>query len=168
MRKLVEVKEATVLMTEAMEWSVFKWLFEKSKVRETADQAKEALDASERAVKARWGDHAKAAYKSLTMKAKSTRKGQADPNAEQSADCAILDLVEEVLQADKAAERAGVDAENTFDEAEERLDVAMAREGCRKAIHAWTLREKAIRKAEAVADKLRAKTVAPSDRSEEE
>ena len=68
MRKLAEVQKAKNLMHEAMEWSVFKWSFKTTTVRETADQAKAALDRLERAVKARWTDEAKAAYKSLTAK----------------------------------------------------------------------------------------------------
>jgi hypothetical protein len=39
MRKLPEVQHAKELMTEAMDWSTFKWLFEKSRVRQTADRA---------------------------------------------------------------------------------------------------------------------------------
>ena len=45
---------------------------------------------------------------------------------------------------------ARLDAEDTFDEAERRLSAGMAREGARKAIESWELREKSIRKAEAV------------------
>lgn len=159
MRKLVEVQEAKALMNEAMDWSVFTWLFEKSRVRETADQAVAALDSSERAVKARWSDEAKAAYKNLTAEAaKAARKGQRDLKREQTIDSAILVLVEKVADADKAAERARIDAEYTFDEAEKRLSVTIAREGCRKAIYSWSLREKAIRKAKAVVDALRPQT----------
>jgi hypothetical protein len=168
MRKLVEVQEAKALMNEAMCWSVFTWLFEKSRVRETADQAVAALDSSERAVKARWSDEAKAAYKKLTVRAaKAARKGQRDPEREQPIDRAILVLVEEVVDADKAAEHARIEAENTFDDAEKQLSVTIAREGCRKAIHSWSLREKAIRKAEAVVDALRAQTAASSLSREE-
>jgi hypothetical protein len=169
MRELVEVQEAKALMTEAMDWSVFTWLFEKSRVRETADQAVAALDVSERAVKARWSAEAKAAYKNLTAKAaKAARKGQADPKREQTLDRAILVLVEKVLEADDAAEHARLDAEDTFDEAEKWLSADMAREGCRKAIHSWSLREKAIRRAEAVLDALRAQTSASSLPREEQ
>jgi hypothetical protein len=44
MRTLSEVEEAKALMIEAVEWSLFRWLFEKRRVRETADQANAALD----------------------------------------------------------------------------------------------------------------------------
>lgn len=158
MRKLVEVQEAKALMSEAMDWSVFTWLLEKSRVRETADQANAALDASERAVKARWSNEAKAAYKMMAKAAKAAGKGQADPKPEQTIDSAFLVLIEEVVHADDAAKHARMDAEDTFDEAEKQLSVSMAREGCRKAIHSWSLHEKAIRKAEAVMDALRAQT----------
>jgi hypothetical protein len=43
-----------------------------------------------------------------------------------------------------------MDAEQTFDTAEKQLSTALAREGCRKAIRSWELRERAIRKAEAL------------------
>ena len=79
MRKLAEVQKAKNLMHEAMEWSAFKWSFKTATVRETADQAKAALDRLERAVKARWTDEAKAAYKSLTAKAgKAAQERQKD------------------------------------------------------------------------------------------
>jgi hypothetical protein len=155
MRKLAEVQKAKDLMHEAMEWSAFKWLFQKSTVRETADQAKSALDRLERAVKARWTDEAKAAYKNLAATAgKASRERQKDPHQPQSVDPQILDLVANVVDADNAAESAGMDAANTFDEAERQWGIILAREGCNKAIHAWALREKAIRKAESVANRL--------------
>jgi hypothetical protein len=163
MRKLTEVQEAKALMNEAIDWSVFTWLLEKSRVRETADQANDALDASERAVKARWSNEAKAAYKSLTAKAaKAARKSQTDPKREPTEDPMLLVLLKKVIDADDAAEKARLDAEDTFDEAEKRLSTGMAREGCRKAIRSWSLHEKAIRRAEAVMDALRAETAASS------
>ena len=80
MRKLAEVQKAEELMHEAMGWSEFKWLFQKSTVRETADLAKAALDRLERAVKSRWTVEAKAAYKSLTAKVgKPARERQKRP-----------------------------------------------------------------------------------------
>lgn len=169
MRKIEEVQAAKALMTEAMDWSAFRWLFEKSRVREIADQANAALDASERAVKARWSGEVKAAYKNLTAKpAKSARKGQQDPKPQQTLGPAILALVEKVMDADGAAEQAHLDAENTFDEAERQLNTDLAREGCNKAIHSWSLHEKAIRCAEAVLDALRAQPAAsPVPRAEQ-
>jgi hypothetical protein len=168
MRKLVEVQEAKALMNEAMDWSVFTWLFEKSRVRKTADQAVAALEVSERAVKARWSPEVKAAYKLTAKAAKAARKGQTEPKQEQTVDPAILLLVEKVVDADDAAERLRVDAENTFDEAERQLSVTLAREGCRKAIHSWSLREKAIRRAEAVVDALHVETTTLSLPHEEQ
>lgn len=38
--------------------------------------------------------------------------------------------------------RAGMDAEETLDDAEKKLSTALARDGCRKAILAWDLQEK--------------------------
>jgi hypothetical protein len=48
--KLPEVEEAKALMAEAMDWSVFTWLLQKSSVREIADRANVALDKLNRAV----------------------------------------------------------------------------------------------------------------------
>lgn len=146
MRKLPEVEEAKALMTEAMDWSVFTWLFQKVKVRETADRANAALDKLNRAVKSRWSDEVKAAYKDLTAKAASHRSAEATA---QNSDPEIRDFVKKVKQADEAARRARADAEETFDEAERLLNTDLAREGCQKAIHQWELDEKAIRRAEA-------------------
>ena len=168
MRKLAEVQKAKNLMHEAMEWSTFKWLFKTSAVRETADQAKAALDRLERAVKARWTDEAKATYKSLTAKAgNAARERQKDQQQPQTVDPHILVLIAKVVDADSAAESAGLDAANTFDKAERQSSISLAREGCNKAIHAWALREKAIRKAEGVAEWLRSESRAASCSPEE-
>ena len=120
MEKLPEVETAKALMTEAVAWSVMKWLREKKRVRKTADQANAALDRLNAAVKDRWPDGVKAV------------------NAKK------------VKEADDEALRAHLDAEATFDEAEKLLSTRLAREGCRKAIQSWDLHEKAIRKAEAL------------------
>jgi type I site-specific restriction endonuclease len=147
MRKLPEVQEAKELMNEAIDWSFFKWMFEKGRVRETADRANDALDSLERAVKARWSDPLKAALHELSPKA--SRRHQKDQLAAQTADPRIRLLVEKVKEADEAARHARMDAEKTFDTAERELNRSLAQEGCKKAIHGWELHEKAIRKAEA-------------------
>lgn len=145
MRKLAEVEDAKELMTEAMDWSVFTWLFQKSKVRGGADQANAALDKLNHSTKARWSDEIKLAYKALSGKGR--RQEESTPSA---IDPEIQLFVKKVKEADDAARRARKDAEDTFDDAERTLNTDLAREGCRKAIHQWELDEKAIRKAEAV------------------
>jgi len=151
MQKLPEVQQAKELMNEAIDWSVFKWWFEKPRVRETADRANDALDRLERTVKAQWSDEAKAEYKKLTGKtakaAKSQQKNQEAPQADHPQ---IRQHVEKVKEADDAARRARLEAEETFDEAESQLSTDLAREGCKRAIYSWELHEKAIRRAEAV------------------
>ena len=146
MRKLPELEEAKALMTEAMDWSVFTWLFHKSKVREAADQANAALDKLNRAAKSHWSSEVKAAYKELT--AKGARRP--DESTAEMIDPEIRLFVKKVKQADDAARRARTDAEDTFDEAERQLNTDLAREGCQKAIRQWELDEKAIRRAEAI------------------
>jgi hypothetical protein len=152
MRKLLEVQDAKELMNEAMEWSTFKWLFEKPRVRQTADRANAALDRLDRAVKAQWSDEVKAIYKEFTEKTKAAarRPGKIEQQPE-SADPQISALVERVAEADHAAHRARMDAEDTFDEAERQMSTSLARDGCKKAVRSWELHEKAIRRAEALA-----------------
>jgi hypothetical protein len=151
MRKLTEVEEAKRLMIEAMDWSVFKWLWEKRSVRATADQANAALDQLERKVKARWSDELKSAYKELETPVGSTTKKRRQPDLQPPpvVDREIRLFLDKVKRADAKAYRAHMDAENTFDEAERLLSTGLAREGCQKAIDSWNLHEQAIRLAEA-------------------
>jgi hypothetical protein len=122
------------------------WMFEKPRVRETADRANDALDRLERTVKARRSDELKTALRELSGRGGRHQKSQQPP---QTSDREIRLLAEKIKDADDAARRARMDAEETFDEAERKLSTSLAREGCKKAIHSWELHEKAIRKAEA-------------------
>ena len=153
MRKLPEVQEAKDLMNQAMEWSSFKWLFEKSRVRETADRANAALDRMNRSIKARWSDDIKAAHKRLCAKTPATiRRLEQDSPRKECTDHDTILLLEKIIEADHAAHQARMDAEDAFDRAEKLMSTDLAREGCKKAIHSWELYEKAIRKAEALSD----------------
>jgi len=152
MERIPEVEAAKTLMTEAVSWSVMRWLREKKRVRKTADQANAILDQLNQAVKNRWPDSMRVAYAELvahgpsngkTRNSPTTLSAEIDPQARLSA--------RKVKEADEAAYRARTDAEETFDEAEKQLSTSLAREGCRKAIQSWDLHEKAIRRAEALA-----------------
>jgi hypothetical protein len=146
-------------MNEALDWSVFKWMFEKPRVRETADIANAALDRLERSVKAQWCDQLKAAYAECAGKSsKSAHRNKKDQQPEQPADPQLKLLAEKIKEADEAARRARMDAEETFDEAERLLNVGLAQEGCQKAIHAWALHEKAIHKAETAMETVKSET----------
>ena len=152
MRKLTEVEEAKRLMTDAMDWSVFKWLWEKRNVRAAADQANAALDQLERQVKARWSDELKLAYKEFQVQAASATKKRRQPPDSQppsAIDREVRVFLDKMKRADDKAYRAHMDAENTFDEEERLLSTSLAREGCQKAIESWNLHEQAIRVAEA-------------------
>jgi hypothetical protein len=140
-RKLPEVEEARALMTEAMEWSVFTWLFRKSTVREVADAANAALDKLNKTTKSHWNDDIKAAYKAQGKDDKADPHSPANPEIQQ--------FVQKVKHADDAARRARQEAEDAFAEAERQVNTDLAREGCRKALHQWELDLKAIRCAEA-------------------
>jgi hypothetical protein len=151
MRKLTEVQRAKELMNEAVDWSTFRWLFEKPRVREIADLANAALDKLERATKSHWSDEIKAEYREISRQGASHKRGQQnEPALPGSTDAQFRLLVEKMFDADKAAKRAREEAEKTFDEAEKKLNIGLAREGCKKAIHSWELHEKAIRKAESL------------------
>lgn len=151
MEKIPVVEKAKALMTEAVTWSVLKWLREKKTVRKIADQANAALDQLNRAVKNRWPDDVSVAYDSL-VKQSSENKRPHDRNESDMppANGRTLLAVKKVKAADDEAHHARMDAEETFDMAEKQLSTALAREGCRKAIRSWELHEMAIRKAEAV------------------
>ena len=123
MHKMPPVEEAKALFEEAKEWGVWGWLTEKKRLRRTADLAWEALEAYEKSLKESWDA--------------GTRKT----------------VVHQVKAADKDAHQARMDAEAQFDEADRRMDTSMAREGAQMAIDAWTLREKVIRRMEALGKK---------------
>lgn len=161
MKKLIEVEEAKALMTEGQQWSIWRWLIEKRRVRAVADRGTEALDRAEELVKAEWGEDLKAAYAELEAEdsadgdAKAKRKLAKAREAAQHIDPALKAVVKRVKEADDIAYTARWDAEDTFDLAEKRLSAGLAKEGARKAIEAYNVRESAIRKAEAA---MRVKT----------
>ena len=145
MRKLTEVEDAKALMTEAVEWSVMKWLREKKRVRKAADQANHALDVVDQEVKSTWSAELRAAYGNQPAPGREAQL-KTDPG---SIAPEIQRVAREIKQADERAYRAHMEAEATFDEAERQLSTRLAREGCSKAIASWELREAAIRKSEA-------------------
>lgn len=158
MQKLIPVEEAKALMTEAIEWSVWRWLIEKKRVRVAADAAVDALNTLDKKVKAAWSDDLKKAFRELELELESSTNGASRARKKyekakeeaQEVPAEIKLAVQRVKEADDEAEEARLDAEGTFDEAERRLSAGMAREGARKAIESWELREKSIRKAEGV------------------
>ena len=148
MRKLEAVENARAIMTQGLEWGVFKWLMEKPKVRKIADRATDALNDLEDKVKATWSDDLKRAYNHLATQAaskgkKASKDGKFDPE--------VLETARKVFDADEETETMRLDAEDTFAEGERKLSVAMARKGAHKALATYDLHEKAIRKAEAAA-----------------
>jgi hypothetical protein len=142
MRKLAEVEAAKAVMTEAIDWSVMKWLREKKRVRRMADEANDALDVLEKEVKTDWSAKLTAAYESLKPADKKNGKAGATHDPE------LLALAKKIKEADDISYKAHWDAEDTFAEADRRLSTSLAREGCKKAIDSWDLHEAAIRKAE--------------------
>ncbi len=157
MHKLIEVEQAKTLMSEASEWSIWKWLTEKRRVRQVADRGTEALNLAEKKVKAGWHEDLHKAYRELEAQASLEQDLKARHRYEKARDEAsqvdpkIKSAAKRVKDADDVAEQARIDAEATFDEAERRLSAGMAREGALLAIEAYDLHETAIRKAEIAA-----------------
>ena len=141
MQKLSEVQAAKLLMNEAVNWSVMRWLREKKRVRAAADEANAALDRLRQAIGQQWSEDAKAAYLAVAN-GNGVKKGGHKDNGDS------IRLAAQVKHADDEARHARMDAEDTFDAAEKRLSTSLAREGCRKAIRSWELHEEAIRLAE--------------------
>lgn len=135
-------------MTEAMRWSVMRWLREKKRVRKTADAANAALDRLDRETKRRWPEQFRAAYQALESNAPASNGHKR--TAGHAGSAKILLGAGHIKDADDEAYRARMTAEKTFDDAEKQLSTSLAREGCRKAIESWDLHEKAIRESEAL------------------
>jgi len=157
MHKLVPVEEATKLMNQAKDWSLWRWLLEKGRVRAAADRAVDALADAQKQVKHTWSDDLTKAYRELEAEQafqKDRRSRQRYEKAKEEAsqiDPQIKLAVQKVKEADDEAENARLEAEDTFAEAERQLNTQMARDGTQQAVHSWELRMKAIRKAEALA-----------------
>ncbi len=156
MRKLPAVEDARAIMKEGTEWGVWKWMLEKKRVREIADQARNVLDDFEMKIKDSWSDDLKIAYNHLVPqdgngKQKRQRAKPVEKKAASKLDSQLITAVKRVKAADDEAYNAHEDAEELFAEAEKRMSTSMAREGARKALEAYNLHETAIRKAEALA-----------------
>jgi hypothetical protein len=157
MRKLPAVETARAIMTEGIEWGVWKWLMEKKRVRGIADEARAALDDLEMKVKETWSNEYKIAYNQLVAQddtPKRVRKKQTKDTKKddaQNADPKILAAVKRIKEADDEAYNAHEDAEDVFAEAERKMSTSMAREAARMALVAYDRHEEAIRKAEALA-----------------
>ena len=137
MQKLKEVEEAKQIMTEAVNWSVMKWLSQKKRVRRAADVANAALNNLERVVKANWSDELRSAYQQVSGTKSKLVVAEA-----------AVDLAKKIKRADDEALKAHDQAEATFDDADRQLSTTLARRGCGEAIRSWELHEKAIALAE--------------------
>ena len=159
MHKLIPVEEATALMEQGKDWSIWRWLLNKSKARAAADRAVDALSEAERKVKASWSDDLKKAYReieaqhALENNPKTKHRYEKAKAEAKHVDPQIKEAVRKVKEADDEAETARLDAEDTFAQGERQMSAGLAREGAQKAIYSWELRMKAIRKAEALAKK---------------
>lgn len=123
-----------------------KWLREKKRVRKAADEANAVLDKLAASTLERWPSDVKSAFAALD--GESGRSKSAKTSGGGAIAAGTAQVVRSMKEADAEAYQARMDAEATFDEAEKKLSTSLAREGCRKAILSWELKEKAIRKAE--------------------
>jgi len=146
MKKITEVEQAKTIMTEAQDWGVWRWLTEKRKVRLAADSCNDALARAEKRVIESWPDDMRAAYDELA-----TEVGNAKKRHSRKVDAEVLEAVRKIKDALDEAERVRLDAEDIFDRADRALSTSMAKQGTVRAIEAWEMREKAIRKAESAA-----------------
>jgi hypothetical protein len=157
MQKLAAVEQARALMNEAKDWSVWRWLMEKKRVRTAADAATAAFDEYDSKVKATWSEDLTKAYRQLEAEAalngnaKSRREYEKAGAASRHIEADVKTAVKRVKDADDEAYRARMDAEDIFAEAERKLSAGMARQGAEKALESYDLREKAIRKSESLA-----------------
>jgi hypothetical protein len=145
MNRLTEVETATQLMSEAMKWSVMKWLREKKRVRHIADEANAALDRCSDELRRRWPENLRAAYEIFAAEISKPQSGSRTPDTvPRVKDAEAPRLARKLKDADDRAYRARMLAEQAFDDAEKKLSTRLAREGCVKAIASWELYEKAI------------------------
>ena len=155
MRKLDTVEEAKALLNEAKDWGVWRWLTEKSRVRAAADAAWADLEELEKEIKGSWGDDLRKAYRELQAaanvngNAKGRHLYEKAVEEAKDVDPELKGFAERLKQADDQAFQARMTAEDTFDEAERRMSVSLARLGSEQAIDAYELREKFMRRAEA-------------------
>jgi hypothetical protein len=156
MHKLAAVEEAKTMFEEGREWGVWRWLVEKRRARATADAAWEAFDEYEKKVKDSWSDDLKKADRELAAMAAANGDARARRSYEKAkeqargVDPALKLALQKLKAADEEAYKARMAAEDKFDEADRRLSTSMAREGAQLAIDAWVMREKFIRKMEAL------------------
>jgi len=155
-RKLPAVETAKAIMTEGMDWGVWKWLTEKKRVRAIADEARAALDELEMKVKESWSNECKIAYNQLVEQDDNPKRGRKQAkdkkkNEPQNAELKVLAAVKRVKDADDEAYNAHEDAEDAFAAAERKMSTSMAREGARLALAAYDRHEEAIRRAESLA-----------------
>lgn len=140
MHKLLAVEEARRLFNEAKDWSIWRWLLEKKRVRTTADAATAALDEADRKAKAGWSDELRKAYRELEAEAAVNgdrrTKRQYEKAREEARDIgeAIKALARKVREADEKAEQVRLEAEDTFALADKRVSSSIAGRGGGAAI----------------------------------
>jgi len=155
MRRLQEVEDAKELLNSAKDWGVWKWLTERSRIRQAVNRSAQVLDDLDERIKANWTAGLKNAYEealaraALDGNAQSKRRYEKARRAAKMVDAATKQAAVRVKEAEDAAQQARMEAERMFEEAERYGSAGMAREASRKAIEAYELREKAIRKVEA-------------------
>jgi hypothetical protein len=142
MRHLDSVEQAKALLNEAKDWGVWRWLTEKKRVRAAADAAWADLEEVEKRVKGAWGGELRKAYRELQV---GSRKALDEA---QNVDPELKAFAARLKAEDDEAFQARMTAEETFDEADRKQSVPLAREGSQQAVAAYEMRERFLRRAE--------------------
>src|SRR5215831_21071078 len=139
MQKVSSVEEAKALLNEAKDWSTWKWLTEKKRVRTAADVAWAELEEVEKGIKASWCHDLRLAYRELQAASAFDTDGRTRRQYEKAVDEA-RDVDQEwkayaakLKKEDDDAFQARMTAEETFDEAERKLSIPLARQGSEQA-----------------------------------
>ncbi|HUA59908.1 MAG TPA: hypothetical protein VML19_14205 [Verrucomicrobiae bacterium] len=155
MRSIAHVEQAKALLEEGQQWGVWKWLTEKKRVRAAADLAWADLEKVEKEIKASWNEDLRAAYRELQLAESADGNTKAREDYEKAVQAAkglnseLKAFAKRLWKEDAAALSARMAAEETFDEAEQKLSVPLAQRGSTEAIAAFEKRERFIRKADA-------------------
>jgi hypothetical protein len=157
MQKLPAVEQAKTLLQQTQEWGIMKWLTDKRKVREAADNAWAAFDEQEEQIRTSWPENLQKAYADLAAQeepepasAPAKRKPAKAKKNSPDVPPKVKAQAAQLKEAEEQAYSVRMEAEDMFVQAEKRMSIPMAREGAQKAIEAFAAREKLLRKFEAV------------------
>lgn len=161
MHSLESVETAKALLDEGKQWGVWKWLTEKKRLRAAADRAWADLEEVEKDIKSSWSNDLRKAYRELQLRStvdgnkKAREAYEKAVEAAKDLDAELKRFAARLWKEDAEAFAARMTAEDTFDEAERKMSVPLAKQGSAEAIAAFEMRERFIRKADAAKERQR-------------